>query len=84
VSDLVWVAAIAAVPPTLAVLASSWKQGHENKKIAGNMVLQIGVVEGKVDEVHKLANDRLTSALDRIEQLSLVVERLRADKEKQP
>ncbi len=67
-TDLVWVAVIAAIPPTLTVLVSNH---HQNTKAA--------IIEDKVDQVHALANDRLTKALDKIEALNLTVERLRVD-----
>jgi len=35
------------------------------------------VIEAKVDEVHAIANDRLTKALDEITALRLLVERQR-------
>ena len=65
IDPLVWAAAIAATPPTLAV----WLAYRKSAKKAVE-------TSDKVEEVHKLANDRLTKALERIESLSLLVDRL--------
>ena len=65
-SDLLWAAIIASVPPTLTVLISNRQQ---NKKT--------DVVVKKVDEVHALANDRLSKALEKIQELTLRLDRLK-------
>lgn len=50
--------------PTAAVIVS----GRINRK-------KTEIVEEKVNQVHALANDRLTKALDRIEELVLIVQK---------
>jgi len=59
-------ALIAGLPVTLAVILTARAQHRKSEDI-----------EGKVDEVHKLANDRLTKALEEIAALQLMVERQR-------
>jgi len=65
-SDTVWIAVVTAVAPTLAVILSNISQSKKTKN-----------VEDKVDQVHQLANNRLTTALDKIEELTKVVATLR-------
>ena len=60
-SDLVWVAIIAAVPPILTVLLATWLQSRSLGR--------------KVDAVHALANDRLTKALEKIQELQRILDR---------
>ena len=59
-------ALIAGLPVTLAVILTARHQSSRST-----------VIEGKVDEVHKLANDRLTKALEEIQALQLLIERQR-------
>lgn len=59
-------ALIAGLPVTLAVILTA--RAQHSKAV---------VLEEKVDEVHKLANDRLTKALEQIAALQLMVERQR-------
>lgn len=62
----IMLALIAGLPVTLAVILTA--RAQHTKAV---------VLEEKVDEVHKLANDRLTKALDQIAALQLMVERQR-------
>ena len=65
-TDAIVVAAIVAVPPTLAAVLGWLATRKRNITI-----------EGKVDQVHAIANDRLTKALDEITALRLLLERQR-------
>ncbi len=84
VSDLVWAttigATIAAIPPTLAVIVAYRKAAAVATTRANDAKEKAVVVEGKVDEVHKLANDRLSAALQKIEDLTLIVDRLTVER----
>jgi Mn-containing catalase len=62
---LIVVAVIAGLPATLATLLQWWSQTYRFQR-----------VEKQVAEVHEIANDRLTKALDRIELLALLVQEL--------
>ena len=60
-SDLIWVAIIAATPPTIAAFVTA---RGTNQRVA---------------QVHDLANNRLTEALNKIEILSGTVARLESE-----
>ena len=60
--------AIIVTIPSVLTIVSGWVTAHRTGKI-----------ESKVDEVHDMANDRLSKALEKIERLSLLVERQRVE-----
>ena len=65
-NDIVWAALIAALPPVITIVLSNRAQ---NKKT--------DLVVRKVDEVHALANNRLSEALKKIEDLTIRLDRLK-------
>lgn len=69
-SDAVVIAAIVAVPPTLAVVATWW--AGETKRRAENKE-----TNAKLSVIHKTVNSRLTAALEQITQLQGEIRGLR-------
>jgi rRNA pseudouridine-1189 N-methylase Emg1 (Nep1/Mra1 family) len=67
-SDVVKLALIVTIPPTLTALAALLAT-----------LLRTHAIEKKVDDVHELANDRLTKALEEISALKLLSERQRVE-----
>jgi uncharacterized protein YktB (UPF0637 family) len=80
-------AVITGLPTVLAVIFAARKQrqqaatiadtqSQERKDVAATQLVAADSLATQVDQVHNMANDRLTKALDRIEALQLQVERL--------
>ncbi len=72
-----WISLIAAVPPTLAVILATRQQNRQAEKVANTVIGNTEELKTKVDEVHVLTNDRLSKALAEINDLKLVVDRLK-------